>query len=353
MTPPTLVVVYLRGGADGLTLVPPYADPRYRELRPALAVNDSWDLDGYFGLHPQLIALKPAWEAGELAVVHGVGSDDRTRSHFDAQDRMEHAGAAAGTVGSGWLARHLATRPGPPAGSLAAVAWGPKVPESLRGTAAAAITSLDAYRLPTGPLMAGLPSLYAGSGPVEAAGRDMLATMARLDGLGEPRSTAVTYPDGEFANALRHIASLIRSHAGLEVATVDLGGWDTHFFQSSLFGGLAQTLAEGLAAFREDLGDNLERVTVLVMTEFGRRLYENASLGTDHGRASAMFVWGGQVAGGKVVAQWPGLDDPAREDLPVTIDYRDILAEILERHGNPALSQVLPEYTPIPRAILR
>ncbi len=367
-TRPMLVCVYLRGAADGLSLVVPHADDRYYALRPTLAIprpddrrasakDRVIDLDGHFGLHPSMSALEPLFRAKELAIVHAVGSDDQTRSHFEAQDRMEHAGPKDQPVGSGWLARHLRSRPGARAASLSAVALGTSSPEALRGAPVAVLQSASEYRLGASRddgFARALAALYAPvadspllfDGDLRDAGREALDTLERLRALeGEPPK-APKYPEGQLGDRLREIARLARADLGVEVATADFDGWDTHFVQSQLLPDLAEKLAAGLHAFREDLGDAMERVTVVCMTEFGRRAYENASLGTDHGRAGVMFVLGGGVRGGRVISEWPGLSEEKLEppgDLAVTIDYREVLGEVVRvRLGNPNVDQVFP-----------
>ncbi len=376
---PMLVCVYLRGAADGLSLVIPHADDRYHALRPTLGLarpDDArasttaraLDLDGHFGLHPALGGLLPLYRAKELAIVHAVGSDDQTRSHFEAQDRMEHAGPKDAPIGSGWIARHLRTRPGGRAGGLAAVALGTAVPESLRGVPAAALQSASEYRL--GPerddaFADALRALYGGEAdpalPFDAdlrrAGAEALTTLGKLGALEVDRRVGPAYPEGQLGHGLKEAARLVRADLGVEVACIDFDGWDTHFVASQLIPDLAKELGDALRAFREDLGDAMEHVTVVCMTEFGRRAYENASLGTDHGRAGAMFVLGGGVRGGRVVTEWPGLGEEDLEppgDLRVTIDYRDVLAELVSsRLGNAALAEVFPAFAPRPRGIFR
>ena len=369
-TRPLLVCVYLRGAADALNLVVPYADDRYYALRPTLAVarpddpraaakDRAIDLDGRFGLHPSLAKLAPLYGAGELAVVHAVGSDDATRSHFEAQDRMEHAGPKDEPAAGGWIARHLDTRPGRRAAGLTAVAAGTSAPESLRGAPVAVLRSVDEYRLgktEDAAFERALAALYAsrpsdGAPPLDAdlrtAGRDALATLGRLRRIPEPSARGAAYPEGPLGDGLREIARLSRADLGVEVACVDHDGWDTHFVEAQLLPDLARTLGDALFAFREDIGDAMDRVVVVCMTEFGRRAYENTSLGTDHGRGGIMFVLGGGVRGRRVITDWPGLAEDRLEppgDLAVTIDFREILAEIVRaRLGNPRVEEVFPK----------
>ncbi len=165
------------------------------------------------------------------------------------------------------------------------------------------------------------------------------------------------YPDEAFAQHLRQVAQLIKAGLGVEAATIDLGGWDSHVVSSTLMNPLMTRLSEGLMAFYDDLGERRERTTVVVMSEFGRRVYENASLGTDHGRGSVMMVLGGGVKGGRVLADWPGLAEENLEgpgDLPVRFNYRDVLASVFQRHlPNLQLNHVFPGYTLTPMEVMR
>jgi len=338
-----LVCIFLRGGADGLSLVPPLGDDRCRELRPTLAIpapddaatdaaERAIDLDGFFGLHPALSPLVPLYRSGEMAIVHAVGSDDDTRSHFEAQDLMEHGETAADRHGSGWLARALRARPGQ-SRALSAVTLGKKRPESLRGAPSIAVfESAEEHRLLVGPdegYLAALRGLYTHEGRVEEAGREALAACRRLRAAG-PSQPSADYPDHIFGRRLGELAQLLKVDVGVEVATVDLGGWDTHFVQRVALDENVSLLGSGLAAFVEDLGPMAARTTIVVMTEFGRRAYENGSLGTDHGRGSVLFAIGRGVRGGRVFGEWPGLDEGSLEgpgDLRVTTSYTRILAE--------------------------
>jgi uncharacterized protein (DUF1501 family) len=211
-------------------------------------------------------------------------------------------------------------------------------------------------------MQAALGTLYAGAEPLSVVGQetlDLLDTLQALDPLGYVPTGGARYPESEFGLGLRQIAMLIKAEVGLEVAAIDVGGWDTHFAQGGsegLMAGLLADLAQGLAAFHADLFDQAGRLTVVVMSEFGRRVQENGSLGTDHGHGSLMLLLGGHVAGGRVHGQWPGLA-PERligpGDLAVTTDYRDVLAEVcLKRLNNPALGEIFPGYAAVPRGIL-
>lgn len=372
----TLVVVFLRGAADGLTLVTPHTDADYYKARPLIGINrpdqgaaDSRtrDLDGRFGFHPALDPILPFFKDGTLGVVHACGSDDQTRSHFEAQDLMEHGLSATGRdgVGGGWLGRHLRARPGPQPTALSAVALGPSMPESLRGApAAAAIQSFDEFQITprkahSDRIGAALQALYGGTDdPVVRAGRETLSVLDTIEGLRgkkyAPKHDAL-YPGTALGRGMEEVARLIRAEVGLEVATIDVGGWDTHFVQGTTggaIGGRISELAGGIGAFLTDLKDRRDHVTVVVMTEFGRRVAENSSFGTDHGRGGVMLLAGGGIQGGKVHGEWPGLKPDQLEDgldLRVTTDYRTVLGEILtKRCGQKKLRDVFPGFTLAP-----
>jgi uncharacterized protein (DUF1501 family) len=355
--PRTLVVVFLRGAADGLTLVAPIADDDYHRLRPRLAVKESEavPLDGTFGLHPKLGALEAAWKDGDLAIAHGAGGESDTRSHFEAQDLMEHGGLAAG----GWLGRFLRAR-GPVQSPLSAVALSPTLPASLSGApSATAFRTLEEFSLSEGGGATAQPKfadqlrrLYDSEDDLlRAASANTFEALRRIEGIDRTANPAhgATYDEGDaFSGGLRQIAQLIKAQVGLEAATLDLDGWDSHFTQQTLIEPLMSRLARGLAAFRQDLGPRMATTTVVVMTEFGRRVGENTAFGTDHGRGSAMFVLGGGIHGGRVLGGWPGLQPETLEgpgDLPVWNNYRNILSPILAKHGTPeALPDIFPNF---------
>lgn len=355
----TLVVVFLRGGADGLNLVAPLQDDGYYRARPRMAIakNQAIALDGFYGLNPRLKNLEQPYKDGALAVIHAAGSEDGTRSHFEAQDLMEHGGI----TGGGWLGRFLRTQTIAAAGPLAAVVVGKVVPECLRGApAATVIQSLDDFSLGGNQtrLTESLARLYgAQTDDLGGAGRYTLEALRRIGNL---RNAAyhpehgAAYGQDDFSKGLLQIARLIKARVGLQAASVDLGGWDSHFSQSAIMDPLMARLATGLAAFYQDLGAAMDHTTVVVMTEFGRRVEENSAFGTDHGRGSVMFIMGGGIQGGRVFGKWPGLTREVLEgpgDLPVVNNYRNVLAPILLRHGGAdGLDQVFPEFplNPIP-----
>ena len=330
-TPVRLIVhVFLRGGADGLNMVVPTHERAYFDRRPTLAVRKTQPLGGPFGLHPALAPLFPFWDEGRLAIVHAVGTEDRSRSHFEAMAAMERGGAAGG-----WLARYLAaTAPKDPS-PLRAIAHGDNLPEMLRGgPPALALASLADFRLGgDSSFRALLDGMYAeGEDAVRVAGRQTLATLDTLGAL-DPKTYrarhGAKYPDSALGGGLKEVAMLLRAGVGLEAACLDHGVWDTHVGQDGFHPRLMTELAGALAAFAQDLGPELDGVTVVVMSEFGRRVGENAGLGTDHGRAAPAFLLGGGVRGG-FHGLWPGLDDlDAVGDLRVGTDVRTVLASAL------------------------
>src|SRR5882724_5669048 len=320
---PILVCLFQRGAVDGLTMIVPHGDPVYYRERPRIAVpqRDVVDLDGYFGFHPRLAALKPLWDSKCLAAIHAIGPPSVMRSHGDAQAGMESGTPGVKGTQEGWLnryCRHDRTHQDTP---FRAVSFGPEPPRILAGSA---------------------PSL---------AIRDL-----RTHGFGAPQpANGADYPRGRLGKALLEIAQLIKADVGLQVAFADETGWDTHVNQGGTEGQLAGRLGElgqALAAFSRDLGERMRDVVVLTMSEFGRAVRENGSSGTDHGHATAMLVLGGPVHGGRVLGKWPGLDPAQRfegRDLAVTTDFRDLFAELLARHlGARDLSAIFPGFTPDP-----
>jgi uncharacterized protein (DUF1501 family) len=349
-----LVTVFLRGGADGLNMVAPYGDDTYLAARPGIGIRKTAavDLDGFFGFHPKLAPLQRLWKDGTLSIVHQAGSEDSTRSHFEAQDFMEHGGL----VGGGWLGRFLRARPDAGQSPLTAVALGSQIPEVLRGApACAAVQSLEEFSLPgdTQSFTDQLMALYGATpGLLGHAGGSALAALRRIESLTQKKLTpenGATYAKDPFSNSLSQVARLIRSDCGLQAATLDLGGWDSHITSDSIMSGPMERLAAGLTAFTQDLGPALQRTTIVVMSEFGRRVAENSALGTDHGSGGVMMLLGAGIAGGRIHAQWKplredGLIGPG--DLPVVHNYRDVLAPILLRHApGTDLARVFPEYT--------
>ncbi len=372
-----LVVVFLRGGADGLNVVVPHGDKAYYAARPALNVarpddknaeqaNRALDLDGFFGLHPALGPLHSIFKGGQMLAVHAAGSPDPTRSHFDAMDFMERGTPGSSKLTTGWLGRHLAATENGSEAPLRAIGWGTALQTSLRGTiSATAIQSIVNYHLngrqeAAAQMLAALNAMYSVQPDALKAAADqtnvVLDLVSKINVASYKAANGVTYDDNnEFDMALMQTAALIKAEVGLEVSAIDVGGWDTHQNEIADLNNELTILGKGLAAFHQDMGDLMKKVTLVVMSEFGRRVQENASGGTDHGHGNMMMVMGGNVAKSPVIAKWPGLEDDQldRGDLAITIDYRDVLAEILTtRVGNPALEAVFPDFKPTPRGIV-
>lgn len=353
-----LVHVFLRGGADTLNMFVPYADDHYHRLRPGLAIpaGEAIRLNDHYALHPAMKPLEPHFKSGRLGVVQSVGVDNTSGSHFDCQDQMEHGDSMHGTpAGGGWLGRFL--RQQGSTSALSAVAIGTALPESLRGAPAASVLeriediSFKNTRDADG-IVRVLEGMYGGEpGLLGRRGIETLDLFRRISTMpgdeGRPEHGA-QYPQDSFGSGLREIARLIKAGLGLQVACIDLGGWDTHFFQGGTTGPQAeriQTLAEGLAALDTDLKNHRSRYTVMVTTEFGRRIYENASLGTDHGRGFALMALGDRVKGGRVLGSWPiqaeedlNMNTPGPGGLHAETDYRAVFAEVLHGCFGPAVN---------------
>lgn len=372
-----LVAIFQRGGMDGLNAVVPFGEGgNYYDRRPTIAIAEptngdlsAIDLNGFFGLHPSLRPLKDVWDAGHLTVIHGAGSPDPSRSHFDAMEFMERGTPGVKTTTSGWINRHLQTASWENESPFRAIGMGAMIQSSLRGPAASlALQSISDFHLngredQLAGITSTLASLYSVAAPTELIQREAAQIYATMDILralnpdGYQPSYGAQYPDTEFGQALKQIAMLIKADLGLEVACIDIGGWDTHENQGGAQGQYAELIGEmgqGLAAFYLDLSDYMNNVTVVTMSEFGRRVTENASAGTDHGHGNVMFMLGGGATS-QVYADWGGLapDQLDDGDLKVTTDYRDILSEILiKRLGNQAIDRIFPGYTPTMRDLL-
>jgi uncharacterized protein (DUF1501 family) len=351
-----LVAIFQRGAADGLNIVAPHGDKDYYALRPTIAIEQKSviDLDGLFGLHPSLAALKSIYDDRHLAIVDAVGSPDPTRSHFDAQDYMESGTPGLKATNDGWMNRALPPASGK-ASPVRALALGALLPRSLRGhNAALAVQSLNDFQIRAGGASKAFESLYMDSADptLHAAGQETFEAMSMLQTLQKQLyspANGASYPGGRFGASLKQIAQLIKADVGVEMAFADIGGWDHHVNETPQLSTLLTDFGKSLAAFWRDLGDRMEEVVVVTMSEFGRTAKENGNRGTDHGHANVMFAMGGGVRGGKVYGDWPGL---AREqlyearDLNLTTDFRDVLGELVWRHlGNRKLEQVFPGYT--------
>ena len=374
-----LICLFQRGAADGLNMVVPFGERAYYSMRPSIAIaqpspnaiGGAIDLDGFFGLHPALAPLKPLYDRKLLAPVHAVGSPSTTRSHFDAQDYMETGTPDNKGTTDGWLNRYLAVKGTCDECNLAktpfrAVSMTPQTPRILEGpSATVAMNSLDEFSVrATGNSAERLEALYrTGSADlVHGTGAEMFDAVKMLRAANPQKylpQNGVEYPRSQFGLRLLQIAQLIKANVGLEIAFADVGGWDTHVNQGSSTGQLAQRLddfSRSIAALVTDLGDRMDDVMILTMSEFGRMARENGNRGTDHGHAGALFVIGGHVKGGKVHGRWPGLEQEQLyegRDLALTTDFRSVFAEVVSDHlGARALDRIFPGFTAAPRDFL-
>ncbi len=374
-----LICLFQRGAADGLNMVVPFGERAYYSMRPSIAIaqpspnaiGGAIDLDGFFGLHPALAPLKPLYDRKLLAPVHAVGSPSTTRSHFDAQDYMETGTPDNKGTTDGWLNRYLAVKGTCDECNLAktpfrAVSMTPQTPRILEGpSATVAMNSLDEFSVrATGNSAERLEALYrTGSADlVHGTGAEMFDAVKMLRAANPQKylpQNGAEYPRSQFGLRLLQIAQLIKANVGLEIAFADVGGWDTHVNQGSSTGQLAQRLddfSRSIAALVTDLGDRMDDVMILTMSEFGRMARENGNRGTDHGHAGALFVIGGHVKGGKVHGRWPGLEQEQLyegRDLALTTDFRSVFAEVVSDHlGARALDRIFPGFTAAPRDFL-
>jgi len=366
-TDPILVVVSLRGGWDALNVIPPIEGEDaayYQKARPTLQIPQKklLTLDARFGMHPTLQPLFELYQDKKLAIVHAVGLTYNTRSHFEAVEYMELGTPGEKTIHSGWLSRAWLADAFALEYGIPLVAM-PSTPTALQGTnQTISLGSLSDLKLWDGGLMERqmpvLRQLYAGeSALAQSTNRtlDVLDLVQPLVDEGYKPAAGVKYEGDEFSRSMQAVAQLIKLNANLRYATVDYGGWDTHEDQNYGAEGqlayLLGNLAAGLSSFYRDIeGEHGQRVSVVVMSEFGRRLAQNESRGTDHGHGGVMLVLGGQVQGGRVFGQWPGLANEQlfeRSDLAVTTDYRQVLSEILRQPmQNSNISQIFPGFQP-------
>ena len=378
-----IVHVFMRGGADGLSLCVPWGDPNYYTSRSTIAIPrpdatgtlKATALDAsMWGFAPAMLGLLPAYQANQLLVIQGAGLSYNSRSHFDAQRFIEVGKAADPSISTGWLGRHLATVPPlSTAATLRALSISQGLPNLLEGApktlpipdpANYVLSGSAATRASRQSWLTGDYSLA--DEPVRSAALDAAATLTLLASLNistyAPSNGAV-YPNSGFGRGMRSAAALIKANVGVEAIQVDIGGWDTHQTQNPLNGLMATSMtdfANGIGAFWADVlqGNGTYNVTLVAMSEFGRNVRENGSAGTDHGRGSCMFVMGKQIAGGRVYTKnWlplaiENLQD--RQDVRVTVDHRDVLAEIVQnRLNNTNLDLIFPSYTPTFQGVTR
>jgi uncharacterized protein (DUF1501 family) len=374
-----LICLFQRGAADALNIVVPHGERAYYAMRPSIAIpqpargaaGGAIDLDGFFGLHPSLAPLKPLYDRGLLAPVHAVGSPSATRSHFDAQDYMESGTPDVKGTTDGWLNRYLAAKgtcdecniPKVPFRAVSLTAQTPRMLEGPSPTVA--MNNLDEFTVrATGSSAQRLEALYkTGSADlVHGTGAEMFEAVKMVRAANPrkylPRNGA-EYPRSQFGQRLLQIAQLIKANVGLEIAFADIGGWDTHVNQGASTGQLATRLddfARSISALVTDLGDRMDDVVIMTMSEFGRMARENGNRGTDHGHAGALFVIGGSVKGGKVHGKWPGLEQEQLyegRDLALTTDFRSVFAEVVSDHlGARALDRIFPGFVAQPGGFL-
>lgn len=352
-----LVVLSLRGAADGLSLVVPHADPVYYAARPNIAVPKDKLLagDAQFGLHPAFAPILPLWKAGRVAAIHATGQAVTTRSHFAAMEEVEDADPGS-QARVGWLNRLVSVRAGG-ANDTTALQLGETVlATQLAGSAPAVSTAgLSKLKLvgPGGSDAAGweaaLTGLWSDAPDIVARGGGRALAVAQAYAIArDATSSTVEYPKGSLGEALQGAAKVIKADAGAEVITIDQGSWDHHQWVGNLSSGnlknMADPLGKGLAAFFSDLGAMDKKVTLVTISEFGRRVKENGNGGLDHGHGNVMFVVGSGVKGG-YYGRWPGLENTQNADLAVTTDYRDVLSEVVASlYPERSLAAIFPQF---------
>jgi uncharacterized protein (DUF1501 family) len=365
----TLIAIFQRGAVDGLNMIVPFGESNYYNLRPNIAIpkpdgnnqEAAINLNGFFGLHPSMSSLKPLWDSKRLAIVHASGSPDNTRSHFDAQDYMESATPGLKSTRDGWLNRYLQNKKDEQHSLFRAVSMTQQMPRALQGNAPVlAISNLANFAIRAGKssesVQGGFEAIYSRSKNemLSDTGRETFEAINYLKQANPSQykpENGAQYPRNPFGNSLLQIAQLIKAGVGLEIAFTDIGGWDTHVNEGNGRGQLAnllQQFSSGLAALYQDLGQRMDDVVIVTMSEFGRTVKENGNRGTDHGHANAMMVLGNSVRGGNVYGNWPGLkSDQLYEgrDLALTTDFRDVFGEIVTRHLRASdLKAVFPGY---------
>lgn len=360
-----LVTVFQRGAVDGLNMIVPFGEAGYYRARPSIAIprpgtpDGAIDLDGFFGLHPRMASLQPLFARGELAIINATGSNNPTRSHFDAQDYMESGTPGLKSTRDGWLNRYLHARDHEEASAFRAVSLTQQLPRSLQGAAPAlAIDQLGRFGLRAGDrgdaMQSSFEAQYAAAADamLRPTGQEAFEAVKQLQAVDlsryAPEGGAV-YPNSPYGQALKQIAQLIKADMGIEVAFAESGQWDHHSNEGPQIANRLDDFAGGIAAFAKDLGDRMADVILLTMSEFGRTVAENGARGTDHGHGNAMLVLGGNVKGGKVYGTWPGLEREQRyegRDLAITTDFRDVFDEVLTGHmGARSTTTVFPGHT--------
>ena len=360
VTPARSVVVLLslRGAADGLSLVVPHADPAYYAARPGISVPASSLLvpDAMFGLHPALSPLLPLWNAGKLAAVHATGLPVANRSHFSAMEEIEDADPGS-TARVGWLNRLVGATPSD--SSVEALAVGNGLPTSMLGPEPVmSYRSLESATIggddkwdPQKTRMRSLAALWSGStSPMAVAARTALSAVVSLEPAKAQPDHVSSYPSSDLGKALSAISRTLRADLGVSAVTVDSGNWDMHLGLGKPTSGWMQRnaadLASAIAAFFADLGPMADRVTLVTLSEFGRRVAENGNGGLDHGWGNVMLAAGAGVKGGRYYGSWPGLQNTVDADVPVTTDFRSVLAEVVQTRTSASVATVFPGFSP-------
>jgi uncharacterized protein (DUF1501 family) len=362
--PKRLVVVFLRGAVDGLSVVTPYGDDGYYQARKSIALKPPGqpggvlDLDGHFGAHPSLAAIMPYWKDRSLAFVPASGSPDPTRSHFDAQIFMETGTPGRSATPDGWMNRLLGVLPGPHSATQA-IAFGSNVPRILTGKLQVANVATGkgagaAIAIDRPEVNAAFARLYGGSDAMSRTFQEGQESRHQvMTDLGSEMMAAdngAPLPDGFPGDAAR-LAKMMRQDPSIQLAFLALGGWDTHVNQGNAQGQLAgrlKPLSDGLAVLAGGLGPAYADTVILVISEFGRTVHENGNGGTDHGHGNVMWVMGGKVAGGQIYGDWPTLSTASLyqgRDVAITTDFRAVLDPVLGRHmgmTDQTMADVLP-----------
>ena len=365
-----IVNIFLRGGADALNMIAPFGDDDYYSARPTLALarpdarsdNAVLELDDFFGLNPDMAAMHELLTSGQMTAIHAVGAPHVSRSHFEAMDLIERGTDGHEGANTGWLGRYLTQTIGASDSALRAIGWGDSLQTSLTGyIPATALRSILDYHLASEEpqaFQAAMSQMYQSDDVLESSAQSTIATLELIDRIDVdayiPENNA-SYYESNFGRALKQTAALIKADAGLEVACIDMGGFDTHIAQGSTInagvGGfplLVKELADNVRAFHDDLLNYADRVTVVVMSEFGRRVQENGAAGTDHGHGGVMFVMSPDLQAVPVHGAWPGINTRFLDngDLAITTDYRDVLSTVLlQRTQLQQASSIFPEHS--------
>ncbi len=357
-----IIYISLRGGMDGLNTIVPYGDSNYYHNRPTVAIkkpgqgdNSAIDLDGFFAMNPNMRTLKPLYDSGKMAVIHATGAPFVTRSHFEAQKSMEAAYGTNSGYTDGWLSRYLGATNTSNASPFRAISVQSAITQSLSGSrSATALSTINGFDLQTRnnlDFLSVLNSLYTGqSGQLGEQATDTIDALSLLDFYNPAdfkTENGIEYPETPFGKKLSQTAKYIKSGLGTEIYSLEFGSWDHHDNLTKKLSPKLNELSAGIDALYTDLGEFMNDTTIVVLSEFGRRVAENASKGTDHGRGGCMFVLGNGINGGQVYGDWPGLEEHQLNhgDLEITTDYRTILAELIRKKmPGGSLESIFPDF---------